>query len=92
MDIEAGQAFGIALAAEFRAELAVQKRTATEFALVLGITAHTAGRKLAGGSVLNAIEIAVGAQWLGFTPDVMVRRAELRLESSASAEEKEAVA
>lgn len=76
-----GHAFEAALAAEFRAELAVQKRPASDFAVALGITAHTAGRKLAGASSFSTLEMAVGAQWLGIAPDAFVRRVEQRLQA-----------
>lgn len=79
MEEHAGEAVGLAIAAEVRAELAVQRRTANDLALALGVTAHTIGRRLAGASPFNVIEMALAAQWLGMTPDALVRRAEERM-------------
>ncbi|MGR9839052.1 helix-turn-helix domain-containing protein, partial [Escherichia coli] len=53
------------LAGEVRAELARQKRTAGEMAQVLGITAHTAGRRLSGAVPFNVTELDAVARWLG---------------------------
>ena len=52
------------VAGEVRAELARQKRTANELAAVLGISAHTAGRRLSGDVPFNVIELAALCQWL----------------------------
>ncbi len=52
------------VAGEVRAELARQKRTANELATVLGISAHTAGRRLSGDVPFNVIELAALCQWL----------------------------
>jgi hypothetical protein len=79
MEEHAGEGVGLAIAAEVRAELAVQRRTAHDLALALGVTAHTIGRRLSGASPFNVIEMALAAHWLGMTPDVLVRRAEERL-------------
>ncbi|RKE60431.1 BetR domain-containing protein [Microbacterium sp. AG238] len=66
------------LAGEVRAEMARQKRTAGEMAGALGITPHTAGRRLNGATPFNVVELGNVAHWLGMTPDVLVQRAEER--------------
>lgn len=64
--------------------MARQKRTAAELAAVVGISAHTAGRRLNGSSPFNVAELGELARWLGIGPDVLVRRAELSAEAVAS--------
>lgn len=73
---EAGEGVSHRLAAEVRAELARQKRTAGELAEVLGITAHTAGRRLSGAVPFNVVELNTAARWLGMDPTVLMQRAE----------------
>ncbi|MBQ9916892.1 MAG: hypothetical protein IJO71_06795 [Microbacterium sp.] len=53
------------LAAEVRAEMARQKRTAGEMAKVIGTTPHTAGRRLSGAVPFNIAELDAVAKWLG---------------------------
>lgn len=76
MDIHASAAISKALAAEVRAEIAAQRRTAGDLAVVLGVGAHTVGRRLSGASPFSVIEMVVTAEWLGIAPEVLVRRAE----------------
>lgn len=85
MEDHAGAEFDRALAAELRAELAVQRRTASDMAGVLGIAPHTIGRRLAGKSSFSVIEMATAAEWLGMTPEVLARRAERRASRSLKA-------
>lgn len=63
---------------ELRAEMARQRRTAADLANALGITAHTAGRKLNGESTFSLIELARAAGWLGVTVSTLTDRAERR--------------
>lgn len=71
-----GEAAAVSVADEVRAELARQRKTATELAAVLGITQHTAGRRLNGGTPFNLIELFAVASWLGLTVTEITRRAE----------------
>ncbi|MDQ1111205.1 transcriptional regulator with XRE-family HTH domain [Microbacterium testaceum] len=64
------------LAGEVRAEMARQKRTAGEMARVLGITAHTAGRRLSGAVAFSVTELMAVAMWLGMDAKELLRRAE----------------
>lgn len=70
------EAAAVSVADEVRAELARQRKTATELAVVLGITQHTAGRRLNGGTPFNIIELFAVASWLGLTVAEIARRAE----------------
>lgn len=63
------------IAGELRAEMARQKRTAGELATVLGISAHTAGRRLNGETPFDVIELAGACEWLGISMVDVVRRA-----------------
>lgn len=78
MELHAGSEISKALADEVRAEIAVQRRTANDLASVLGVGAHTVGRRLAGVSPFTVVEMATAAEWLGLSPDALVRRAERR--------------
>lgn len=84
MESQAESAGAQRLAAEVRAEMARQKRTASELAGVIGVTAHTAGRRLNGSTPFNVIELGQLAQWLGIGPDVLIRRAEDTAKAVAS--------
>lgn len=53
------------IAGQVRAELARKKGTAGELARVLGVTAHTAGRRLAGRTSFTVAELVLVADWLG---------------------------
>lgn len=64
------------IAGEVRAELARQKRTARELAVVLGISEHTAGRRLNGETPFNMVELASACLWLRMGLTDLVRRAE----------------
>jgi len=64
------------IAAEVRAEMARQKRTGGELAEVLGITAHTAGRRLNGSIPFNVVEFDTTARWLGVDSAELMKRAE----------------
>jgi len=52
------------VAAEVRAEMARQQKTQAELAAVIGVTAHTAGRRCSGAVPFDVIEIAAVAEWL----------------------------
>lgn len=65
-----------AVAGEVRAELARQRRTAVDMAGALGITPHTAGRRLSGESPFTVLEIAKVAAWLGVSVTTLAARAE----------------
>jgi transcriptional regulator with XRE-family HTH domain len=64
------------VADEVRAELARQRRTASELAESLGVGAHTIGRRLSGETPFNVIELARVARFLGTTATDLVTRAE----------------
>ncbi|MGA6128815.1 MULTISPECIES: helix-turn-helix domain-containing protein [unclassified Microbacterium] len=65
------------IAGDLRAEMARQKRTGGELAEVLGISAHTAGRRLKGDIPFDVIELAAACDWLGISLVDVVRRAQL---------------
>ena len=83
MKIQAWQGFGAAVGDEIRAEMAAQKKTNAEYAAFAGISPHTAGNRLMGKTELSALDIALSAQWLGLTPDVLVSRAMRRLRGTS---------
>lgn len=58
-------------AGNVRAEMARQNRTAAQLASVLGVTAHTAGRRLAGKVNFSAAEVVTIAAWLRVTPTAL---------------------
>lgn len=64
MTFRASPSYAVVVAAAVRAELARQQRTATDLAAVLGVTPHTAGRRLAGVTPFNVVEIMRIAAWL----------------------------
>lgn len=61
----AGQAAAARVAGEVRAELARQRKTAADLATALGMTPHTAGRRLAGEVPFDVVELVQVALWLG---------------------------
>ena len=73
---EAAEAASRAVADEVRVEMARQRKTAADLAPVLGITQHTAGKRLNGQSSFTYSELAAAAQWLGLTVSVLAARAE----------------
>lgn len=70
-------AAALSVANELRAELARQRKTATELAAVLGITQHTMGKRLNGSTTFNLVELFQAAAWLGLSLEEIARRAEL---------------
>ncbi|MDI9889928.1 helix-turn-helix domain-containing protein [Microbacterium sp. IEGM 1404] len=84
MEVQAATETAERLAAEVRAEMARQRRTAKEMAEVVGITAHTAGRRLSGAVPFNVVELGEVARWLGIRVDVLMERAEERARAVAS--------
>lgn len=60
---------------EVRAELARQRRTATELALAIGTTQQTIGRRLNGATPFNAIEMVLASRFLGVSLPVLWERA-----------------
>lgn len=74
------------IADEVRAEMARERKTASELAQVLGVTQHTIGRRINGASPFNVYELAQVAECLGTTTDALVAAA------LAHAEKKKAVA
>jgi len=56
------------VASEVRAELARQQKTAGDLAVALGMTAHTAGRRLRGEVPFDVIELTQIGIWLGIDP------------------------
>lgn len=73
-DEAANQLASQRLAGEMRAELARQKRTASDLAAALGITPHTVGRRLNGDVPFNMIELATACRWLGIDLSEFVGR------------------
>lgn len=64
------------LADEFRAELARQRKTAADFAVAIGASPHTTGRRLKGETPgFNAVEMARGARFLGLSVATFWERA-----------------
>lgn len=61
----AGRAAGARVAGEVRAELARQRKTAADLSAALGVTQHTAGRRISGEVPFDVIELAQVAIWLG---------------------------
>lgn len=86
MEVQAAQSTSEALAAEVRAEMAAQNRTTGALAEALGITAHTAGRRLSGATPFDVVELALVAMWLGTEPESLLRRANEREQSLATKE------
>ena len=66
--------YGVAVAAEVRAEMGRQGRTAKELAVVLGVSATTARSRMSGAVVFDVVELLLVATWL----DVPVERLALR--------------
>jgi hypothetical protein len=56
------------VASEVRAELARQRKTATDMAAVLYMTGHTAGRRLNGDVPFDVVELVALGAWLGVDP------------------------
>lgn len=74
-----GEAAARHFADEVRAELARQKKTATDMAAALKIKPHTAGRRLNGEVPFNVIEVFHLERWLGLTAGELTRRTERAL-------------
>ena len=66
-----------AVASDVRAEMARQRKTQAELATVLGVTAHTVGRRLSGDVPFNVIELVQIGLWLGVEPRRFIARASL---------------
>ncbi|WP_102191528.1 hypothetical protein [Microbacterium aurantiacum] len=84
-------AAALSVAAEIRAEMARQRKTASELALVLGITQHTAGKRLNGSTTFNLVELFRAVSWLGLSLEEIAHRAEAP-EQKAAAEMRRAAA
>lgn len=56
------------VASEVRAELARRRKTAGELAAVLGMTPHTAGRRLNGEVPFDVVELVAIGLWLEIDP------------------------
>ncbi|WP_336630643.1 MULTISPECIES: helix-turn-helix domain-containing protein [unclassified Microbacterium] len=78
MESWAAAATSAALADEIRVEMARQRRTGHELAVVLGITAHTAGRRLSGATPFDVVELARVGRWLAVDPATLLTRARER--------------
>ena len=72
--------YGVAVAAEVRAEMGRQGRTAKELAVVLGVSATTARSRMSGAVVIDVVELLLVATWL----DVPVERLALRERAEVS--------
>ena len=77
-------AFAVSIADEIRAELARQRKTAADLAIVLGITQHTMGRRLNGQTPFNMIEMSRVAAFLGTSIQTILDRAERPVAAVAS--------
>lgn len=78
MESWAADATSVALADEIRAEMARQRYTGHQLADALGITAHTAGRRLSGAVPFDVVELAHIGQWLDVDPATLLVRAHER--------------
>jgi hypothetical protein len=56
------------VASEVRAEMARQRKTATELADVIGVTQHTAGRRLSGAVPFTLVDLVLIGEWLDIDP------------------------
>lgn len=63
------------LADEVRAEMARKRKTAADLAHIIGVTQHTAGRRLNGSIPFDVIELHQVAAWLGTTSADLLARA-----------------
>ena len=72
--------YGVAVAAEVRAEMGRQGRTARELAVVLGVSTTTARSRMSGAVVFDVVELLLVATWL----DVPVERLALRERAEVS--------
>lgn len=61
----AGREAGQRVAGEVRAELARQRKTAADLSAALGVTPHTAGRRISGEVPFDVIELTQVSIWLG---------------------------
>lgn len=62
------------VADEVRAEMARQRKTAGDLANVIGVTQHTAGRRLNGTIPFDVYELSQVAMWLGVTAADLIAR------------------
>lgn len=83
MEVHATELFGACFAAEFRAEMAAKNLGASDLAELLSVSLYTAKRLMSGESSFSVVHMAVGARWLGVTPDELLRRAETRSQQMA---------
>lgn len=63
------------VAADLRAELARQRRTAADLAQVLNVTPHTVGRRLNGDVPFSMYELVLATRWLGIDLTDLISRA-----------------
>ncbi|MBO3663696.1 hypothetical protein [Microbacterium stercoris] len=66
------------VAADLRAELARQRRTAADLAHALDVTPHTVGRRLNGDVPFSMYELVLATRWLGIDLTDLVSRATQR--------------
>lgn len=67
------------VAAELRAELSRQRRTASQMSTELHIPRSTLGKRLVGNGALDTDQLAAITRWLGVTIEEIVRRAEAKV-------------
>ena len=63
------------LAEEIRVEMARQRRSNHDLAVELGVTDHTAGRRVNGEVPFNASDLAAVSEWLNIDIVALVKRA-----------------
>ena len=88
MTKQAPEKMAAAVADEIRVEMARQRRSNHDLAVKLGVTDHTAGRRINGDIPFNTIDLAIVAEWL----EVELGERVARAKGNAQAERTEAVA
>lgn len=63
------------IADEVRAEMARQRKTAADLSQVIGVTQHTAGRRLNGAIPFDVAELYSVSEWLGIGMADLIARA-----------------
>lgn len=70
------EALAEALVDEVRVEMVRKRRTNADLGVVIGVTPHTAGRRLKNDPPFNLIELAQIASWLGVGLATLTERAQ----------------
>lgn len=71
----AGREVAARVAGQIRAEMARQRRTIADLAGCLGVSPHTAGRRLSGRTDFTAVDLVLVADWLNVSVgDLLAKR------------------